>query len=62
MASKNFSPWDSGTDRETGRDWEKYKNMGLWKLTFSNYGAFNGGYAFLFSTGQIFCQNFYTIL
>ena len=56
IASKNFSSWDSGTDRETGGDSEKYKNMELKKLTFSNYGALKGGHTFLFSTGQIICQ------
>ena len=55
IASKNFSSWDSGTNREIGG--EKYKNMGLWKLTFPSYGAFKGRQAFLFSTRQIFCQN-----
>ena len=56
IASKNFSSWDSGTDRETGGDSEKYKNMALKKLTFSNYGALKGVHTFLFSTGQTFCQ------
>ena len=46
--------------------------MGLWNLTFSSYGALKGGgggggggggrwveeggYTFLFSTGQLFCR------
>ena len=30
--------------------------MGLWKLTFLNYGTLKEGHTFLFSTCQIFCQ------